>query len=132
MFKNFFTPKEANQKLAHIKKIVDEILGKGKRLRALLEENQDEATSLECQALSEDIESSMAQLEEIGCFYKDWNFEIGLVDFPAMIDGEEALLCWRSDEREILWYHAIEDGYAGRRPLPAHWLLGDMFKEEKF
>ena len=90
---------------------------------------QDQITALQCQALGEEIESLMAELEHLGCFYKDWNFEIGLVDFPAIIEGEEALLCWRSDEPEILWYHGIEDGYAGRRPLPAEWLLGDMFEK---
>ena len=131
MFKKLFTPKEANQKLAHVKEIVDEILGKGQKLRALLQGNQDEATSLECQALSEEVESLMGELEEMGCFYKDWNFEIGLVDFPTIIEGEETFLCWRSDENEILWYHSLDDGYAGRRPLPAEWLLGDILKDLK-
>ena len=128
MFPKYFTLKEANQKLPFVKKVVTEILVKGQALRALLSEGGNETASQETQQLSEEIESLIAQLEEIGCFYKDWNFEIGLVDFPAMIEGEEALLCWRSDEGEILWYHSLEDGFAGRRPLPADWLLGDLFK----
>ena len=64
----------------------------------------------------------MAELEEIGCFYKDWNFTIGLVDFPAIIDGKEVLLCWRSDEDDILYYHGFEDGYAGRKEIPDKYL----------
>ena len=51
--------------------------------------------------LDQSIKALMAQLEEIGCYYKDWNFNIGLVDFPAIIHGQEALLCWRSDEEKL-------------------------------
>ena len=54
----------------------------------------------------------------MGCFFKDWNFSIGLVDFPTVIDGETVFLCWRSDEGQLGWYHRIEEGYQGRRPLP--------------
>ena len=64
------------------------------------------------------IQSFVGELNEIGCFYKDWNFEIGLVDFPARIHGKDVFLCWRSDEPEVLFYHGIEDGFAGRKPIP--------------
>ena len=63
------------------------------------------------------IKALMAQLEDMGCYYKDWNFEIGLVDFPAIIHGQKALLCWRSDEPEVTWFHGYEEGFAGRRPV---------------
>ena len=121
-----FTLKEANQRLPYVKKIVEELLEKGKRLRGLLRQPGDEAAALACETLSDEIEVLMAELEKMGCYYKDWNFEIGLVDFPAIIEGQDALLCWRSNEAEILWYHGYDDGYAGRRPLPVEWLLGDL------
>ena len=54
----------------------------------------------------------------MGCYYKDWNFQIGLVDFPALVDDEVVFLCWRSDESELRYYHRLEEGFAGRRPLP--------------
>jgi len=127
MFREFFTPKEANKRLPLVKKIVKEILHKGHDVRELLKNNEGQQTS-ESLMLVDEIETLMKELEDLGCFYKDWNFEIGLVDFPATIDGEEVFLCWRSDEPEILWYHGIEEGYAGRKPLPAQWLLGDVFK----
>jgi len=63
------------------------------------------------------IKALMAQLEDRGCYYKDWNFEIGLVDFPAIIHGQQALLCWRSDEPAVAWFHGYEEGFAGRRPV---------------
>ena len=131
MFQKFFTLQEANSELPHVKKIVAEILEKGKRLQSLLSDEPSDALNPQAEKIGEAIDRLMIELEEMGCFYKDWNFEIGLVDFPAIIDGREVLLCWRSDEAEILWYHGIEDGFAGRRPLPAQWLLGDLFKEQK-
>ena len=57
------------------------------------------------------------ELEGIGCYYKDWNFDAGLVDFPAEVNGEEVLLCWRSDEKAVEWYHTYEDGYSGRKRI---------------
>jgi hypothetical protein len=41
----------------------------------------------------------------------------GLVDFPALRDGEEVYLCWLLDEEEIGYWHQPDAGFAGRRPL---------------
>src|SRR3984885_5540405 len=101
MVEKFFTPKEANEILPLIKKMVGEILSKANEGRGGAER----------------ITSLLGQLEDMGCYYKDWNFEIGLVDFPAIIHGQEALLCWRSDELQVSWFHGYGDGYAGRRPI---------------
>lgn len=40
-----------------------------------------------------------------------------LVDFPAERDGEPIYLCWREPEDAVGWWHPIDTGYAGRRPL---------------
>src|ERR1700679_1838439 len=118
MSERFFTPKEANQNLPLVKKIVEDIISKGKEAKILLTmtgthyEREGKLVEIEHQ-----IKNLMAQLENMGCYYKDWNFEIGLVDFPAIIHGQEALLCWRSDEPQVVWFHGYEDGYAGRRPV---------------
>jgi hypothetical protein len=42
----------------------------------------------------------------------------GLVDFPALQNGETVLLCWKLGEDEIRYWHTLEGGFAGRRPLP--------------
>jgi hypothetical protein len=42
----------------------------------------------------------------------------GLLDFPAVIDGQPALLCWHVGEQRIEFWHTMEDGFAGRQPLP--------------
>lgn len=58
----------------------------------------------------------LEQIADRGCQVKD--LAVGLCDFPAVIDGRAALLCWRMDEPAIAFYHSEHDGYAGRRPLP--------------
>ena len=125
MFKKLFTPKEVNRRLPYIKKIVGEILENGQKLKSLIPRSQDESIALQCEHLTDELNARMKELEDLGCFFKDWNFEVGLVDFPAKIDDEEVLLCWRSDEGEVLWYHGIDDGFSGRRPLPVEWLIGE-------
>ena len=115
----YFTPDEAQLTLPLVKKIVKDILDTTKEIRLLAEdlEGQIEENS-EIKKMISDINGFMNELEEIGCFYKDWNFTIGLVDFPAFIGGEEVLLCWRSDEEDVKYYHSAEEGYAGRKPIP--------------
>ena len=41
----------------------------------------------------------------------------GLVDFPAVIEGHEAYLCWQLNEPQVAFWHELESGFAGRRPL---------------
>lgn len=43
----------------------------------------------------------------------------GLVDFPTKIDGQPAYLCWQVGEPEIMFWHSLEGGFAGRQPLLA-------------
>jgi hypothetical protein len=43
----------------------------------------------------------------------------GLVDFPAMLDGRPVYLCWKLGEPEVLYWHELDSGFAGRQPLTA-------------
>ena len=58
----------------------------------------------------------VAELQELGLLVKD--LDEGLVDFPALRGGEEVLLCWHLGEDEVAFWHTLEDGFAGRKPLP--------------
>ncbi len=120
----YFTPAEAVSTLPLVKRIVKDILDSSREMRLIGEEIDDEYIKYDprIKKIVEDINGFMAELEEIGCFYKDWNFTMGLVDFPAMIDNKEVMLCWRSDEDEIKWYHDVDAGYAGRKPIPDDYL----------
>ena len=42
----------------------------------------------------------------------------GLIDFPAVLDGEDILICWKEGEERIGHYHGWHDGFMGRKPLP--------------
>lgn len=114
----YFTLCEAVKTLPLVKKIVIDILADASQLRvissgaAINVENNSEI-----KRLTQNIEGYLRELEEIGCYYKDWNFQLGLVDFPSIIDGKEVMLCWRSDEESIKFYHGINDGYTGRKPI---------------
>jgi hypothetical protein len=65
--------------------------------------------------LFEQLSQSVEEIEAHGCSFK--GLELGLVDFPAKIEGEMVELCWQYGEKEIAFYHRREDGFAGRRPL---------------
>lgn len=45
------------------------------------------------------------------------DIEQGLIDFPAVIDGQEVLLCWKDGEPEVAFWHTLTSGIAGRKPL---------------
>jgi len=120
MTKKIFTPQQADKTLPLVKRIVADILEKGQKLqRALLDKEKGVLPApSQVSALQDQIEGLMKELEQLGCYYKDWSFDIGLIDFPALIEGEEVLLCWRSDEPDVRWYHGFEEGFPGRRPIP--------------
>jgi hypothetical protein len=61
------------------------------------------------------INEGLESIEDLGGQPKD--LDLGLVDFPAMINGEEVLLCWKYGEKSIGYYHDHEEGFSGRKPL---------------
>jgi hypothetical protein len=65
--------------------------------------------------ISTKILETLAKIQETGCLVKD--LDEGLVDFPCMIDGQEALLCWKLGESRIEYWHGIEEGFAGRKRI---------------
>ena len=115
----YFTPKEAARTLPLVRKIVEDILKEGKAVRDMIASRGVEyRTEPPVLKKIELVRKYLEELSSIGCIYKDWNFTFGLIDFPSVIDDEEVYLCWRSDESDVLFYHGIEDGYAGRKPIP--------------
>jgi hypothetical protein len=58
---------------------------------------------------------TVAEIDEIGVQVKD--LEQGLLDFPCVMDGQTVLLCWKLGEKEIGYWHTVEAGFAGRKPL---------------
>ena len=118
-----FTTQEANKTLPLVKGIVNDILTTGQQIRDLAGKLGDSFhSSSEVQHLLSELREHLSELDAIGCLYKDTGFSTGLVDFPAIIEGKEVVLCWRSDETEIRYYHDVNAGYAGRRLIPERYL----------
>lgn len=118
-----FTPYEASRTLPLVRRIVADVLERGRALREL--QRLDELTPEQedrAQELVDELEELFRELAQIGCSFRSPDFSFGLVDFPGLIDGRPVHLCWKDDEPELRWYHAPDAGFAGRKPIPAHLL----------
>ena len=61
------------------------------------------------------IQEAVDKIQETGCVVKD--LDEGLVDFPSVREGREVYLCWKLGEERIGYWHGLEEGFAGRKPL---------------
>src|SRR5260221_862886 len=69
------------------------------------------------QGLDEALNDEIERIHALGGQVK--GIELGLVDFPSARDGEEILLCWKLGEKSIGYWHAVDGGFASRRPIDA-------------
>jgi hypothetical protein len=61
------------------------------------------------------IQEALQAIADMGGTPKD--LEMGLVDFLHVRDGREVNLCWKYGEREIRFWHGLDEGYSARKPL---------------
>src|SRR5436189_301561 len=54
------------------------------------------------------VKDSIAEIDSIGVQVKD--LDIGLLDFPCVVDGRTVLLCWRLGEKAITHWHGVSEG----------------------
>jgi hypothetical protein len=73
-------------------------------------------SSPEHDQIMRELSEYIQELKVIGCHLKD--FERGLVDFPAVIDGKEVCLSWQAGEAEIAFMTEGEGDRNQRRPIP--------------
>jgi len=57
----------------------------------------------------------LEEISQTGVILRD--IKSGLLDFPARMDDFEYYLCWQANEDDIQYWHMIDDGFTGRRPL---------------
>ncbi len=72
-------------------------------------------TQLRMQGLIDQMAAGVARIDAMGLTLRD--IEHGLVDFPALVSGRQVWLCWQRGEPAIGWWHPIDTGFSGRRPL---------------
>jgi hypothetical protein len=58
---------------------------------------------------------ALAEIDSIGVQVKD--IDIGLLDFPCVVEGRVVLLCWKMGETSITHWHSTDEGFAGRKPI---------------
>ncbi len=58
---------------------------------------------------------TLAEIAALGVQIKD--LDIGLLDFPCVVEGRIVLLCWKLGEETITHWHGVEEGFAGRKPI---------------
>lgn len=75
----------------------------------------------------QDIKDTLAEIDAIGVQVKD--LDIGLLDFPCVVEDEIVLLCWKYGEDKIEFWHGVEEGFKGRKPIDERILRGK--KREK-
>lgn len=83
------------------------------RSRLLEQKNRREAAAL-------DLKSSIERVHEFGCVVKD--LDIGLIDFPTLLNGQEVYLCWKLGESGIQFWHGVHEGFGGRKAIDAEFL----------
>jgi hypothetical protein len=72
-------------------------------------------TQLRMQGLIDQMAAGVARIDAMGLTLRD--IEHGLVDFPALFSGRQVWLCWQRGESAIGWWHGLDTGFSGRRPL---------------
>jgi len=72
-------------------------------------------TRLRMQGLIDQMAAGVARIDALGLTLRD--IEHGLVDFPALVSGRQVWLCWQRGETGIGWWHDLDSGFSGRRPL---------------
>ncbi|MEO7143606.1 MAG: DUF2203 domain-containing protein [Bryobacteraceae bacterium] len=66
------------------------------------------------------LQQAIETVHGFGCLVKD--LDIGLIDFPTLFRGREVYLCWKLGETGIEFWHGIEEGFRGRKPIDRDFL----------
>jgi hypothetical protein len=127
-----FTLQEANAAVQELRPIVERMVEHRRNLtlaQALQSElitriagNGGDMVPSDLREAQEAIEREAAAIAEcadrinaVGAQIK--SLEDGLLDFPAKRGDDDILLCWRLGEEDIQYWHAADEGFAGRRPI---------------
>lgn len=119
-----YTAQEATRTLVYVRPIADEIAERYAHLQELTRRHEAKKITPEArETLRREIQEAAVRLQEcqeelrrIHVDVKD--YEMGLLDFPALLDGRPILLCWKRGEAAVTHWHEPDAGYAGRRTIP--------------
>jgi len=127
-----FTLEEANAAVVELRPVVERMVRHREKLVAAQKRQTELLTRIagnggdlqtsDLREVAEAIQSEAdaigacaAQIDAAGAQIK--SLEDGLLDFPAQRNGEDVLLCWKLGEDEIGFWHGVDEGFTGRKPL---------------
>jgi len=120
--KKRFTLVQANKALALVSRIVADIVNTHRdatalqgRLETLKSSKEQNKTEKELEVKLDRLQTLVDELGEVGCELKD--YQTGLVDFVGRHQGRDVYLCWKLGEAKIGYWHEIQTGFAGRKPV---------------
>jgi hypothetical protein len=127
-----FTLEEANAAVVNLRPVVERMVEHGRRLAAAQRDQRELVTriagnggDMQPSDLRELADTIQREADAIAACAEEINaagaqiksLEEGLLDFPSRREGELVLLCWKLGEDEIEYWHGVEEGFAGRKPL---------------
>jgi hypothetical protein len=117
-----FTLSEARAELARLRPVLDEIVVVRADAAELAASLPPAGTPTVLGGLPE-FKGAQARLDELLTEVQQSGAELKgfaplLLDFPSTLDDEPVLLCWLEGDADLAWYHRLDLGFAGRRPLP--------------
>lgn len=124
-----FTVEEANRTLPLVSRIVSDLVREHRLWEDKVREFEfatvgssperpdaiAERLQIEAQRLARDIESYIAELNDLGVICK--GMDTGLMDFRGQMDGRDVYYCWTLGEPSVLYWHEIDAGFVGRQRL---------------
>lgn len=117
--RRYFTLEEANAQLGRLNDLFQQVLQLRAQIKTISTRvDRKRASERDLAMLNALVEAAGEVVQEIsgtGCVIKD--LAQGLVDWPALHEGREVWLCWRYGESEVSYWHDLNAGYAGRRPV---------------
>ena len=116
-----FTVEEARAELARLLPVLDEVVALRADAAELAVRPADGPPSPlgglpELKAAQARLDELLSTVQQTGVELK--GFAPLLVDFPSELADTPVLLCWLEGDRSLGWYHRLDTGSAGRRPLP--------------
>jgi hypothetical protein len=135
MSKRYFTINEVNEQIPELERAFHRIAQLHAQVRQIWERLDDQGLAPDSEdfELDEDtprealddlatlrmlfdgLQDQIEGVESSGCTIK--RLDTGLVDWYAQKDGRDVYLCWQLGEKSVAWWHDLETGFSGRRPI---------------
>ena len=129
--RKYYTVEEANKTLPLVRAIVGDVVRQfhtvnelRQRFAAVTHDRRRRQSDAYSEELAQSQREMQAEEEKLAAYIEELNklgVELkgpdGLCDFYSLMDGREVYLCWRLGEPEVMHWHELIAGFAGRKPI---------------